>query len=128
MTSGNNETRKRLLCERWAILRNAGVPAYKARDARTSSAKFRAALLAIGVDPEQFPPHLLNTNQGQRRSYSMAPAMVVQRRRRAKLKAMGLDFVRCDTYSRSAKSMRRAMLAVHEGREIPEHPSMLDKE
>lgn len=118
------EQRRRILRERWRVLRDLGIHSDVARDARTSAVKFIDAVKSVGCDPQRWP-HLLNSWRGARKSYSNARTAVEQRRRRAKLKLLGLDWVRCDGWSRSQKAMRYALIAIAEGRDIPERPGLL---
>ncbi len=117
-----NET----LRERWCILRAAGVSARLCRDARTSAAKFSATLADAGGDPQQYP-HLLNSFHGKRSNYSMSKNAVDCRRRRAVLKAAGLDWVRTNLWCRTESATQYALRALPAERELPERPGLLRK-
>ncbi len=119
-------TKNEILRARWEILRGAGVPARECRDARTSADKFSRTLAAAGGDPTQYP-HLLNAFRGKRANYSMSKNAVDCRRRRAVLKAAGLDWVRTDLWCRSDSATEYALRALAAKRELPERPGLLRK-
>ncbi len=109
---------------RWLILRQIGVSVDVARDARTSAAKFSAAIRGVGRDPSEWP-HLLNSWKGVRKSYSVSLNAIEARRRRAVLKAAGYDCVRVDMWSRGRNATEYALRAAAAGRQIPERPALM---
>lgn len=127
MTIGS-KNRKQLQSERWEVMRAHGVPCALARDARSSSGAFTAALATVGIDAAAWP-QLTNTDKAARKSYSTSKTAVETRSRRAVLKAAGLDWKRIDRWARSDGSTEYALRQIRAGRIdcIPPTPGMLNK-